>query len=316
MKKERRLTHEILLVLFLMSCQFQLEALTPQHDFQAGDKSIILVTFGSSYEAPHRTFAHIEASARARFDEDTISWAYTAGFIIRKLREGRGQGSLAGQEIMINNPTETLEQMIDAGYSTFAVQSLHVIPGEEFDELREAIADVEARHQGLRITVGQPLLTSDEDIAAVAEILAAKFAAEVEEGPVCFMGHGTPHAADDRYHKLEKALQNINPYFFVGTVEGTSFDAGTSNVESIIAAIDSISPKSKTVTIAPLMSIVGDHANNDMNAITGATIPADMSWREQFEAAGYTVNAVMKGLGDYDEVVAIWMDHLDAVMYK
>ncbi len=60
------------------------------------------------------------------------------------------------------------------------------------------------------------------------------------------------------------------------------------------------------------MSIAGDHANNDMNGVTGETDPAEQSWRERLEGEGYTVNCIMKGLGDYDEINSIWMNHLKA----
>lgn len=54
--------------------------------------------------------------------------------------------------------------------------------------------------------------------------------------------------------------------------------------------------ENKKVTITPLMSIAGDHANNDMNGVTGETDPDEQSWRERLEAKGYTVTDVMKGL--------------------
>jgi sirohydrochlorin cobaltochelatase len=63
-----------------------------------------------------------------------------------------------------------------------------------------------------------------------------------------------------------------------------------------------------------MMSIAGDHANNDMNGNTGETDPEEQSWRERLEAEGYQVTDVMKGLGDYDEIVAIWMQHLSDAM--
>ncbi|MDA3853480.1 MAG: sirohydrochlorin cobaltochelatase [Bacteroidales bacterium] len=281
---------------------------------EATKRSILLVTFGSSYAQPHQTFKTIEYAARTHFAVDSIAWAYTSQFIIRKLREGRGQGVLAGKKMTISTPKATLEQMIQAGDSSFAVQSLHVIPGDEYDELLEAVEVVKAEHQEVDIKVGKPLLYSDEDITAVAKVLAAKFADAVQEGPVCFMGHGTPHIADDRYQKMQIALQKIHPHFYVATVEGTSFEFGESTIGHSIAAIDTISPKPRSVTITPLMSIAGDHANNDMNGVSGHGHPEEMSWREHLEASGYIVHDVMKGLGDYEEINAIWMHHLESVM--
>jgi len=282
-----------------------------------GDKQgIVLVTFGSSYPDPQETFKTIDASANTEFLGEEIRWGFTSDLIVNKLRKGEGEGSLNGVIIDNDSPEEMLELMVKDGYSTFAVQSLHVIPGEEFDELNEAVEAIEAEYDGVHISVGKPLLYSDDDIAAVAQIMAAKFATQIEEGPVCFMGHGTPHEANNRYSKLEVELKKINANFFVGTVEGITFESGESSVGSIVEAVDALNLTEKVVTISPLMSIAGDHANNDMNANTGATDVAEMSWREYFQSAGYTVNAVMKGLGDYEEINAIWMSHLEAVMYE
>ncbi|NOU58374.1 sirohydrochlorin cobaltochelatase [Marinifilum caeruleilacunae] len=277
-----------------------------------GDKDgILLVTFGSSFPDPQKTFEKIDLAAKERFSGETIKWGFTSDIIINKLRQGNGEGSLNGTVIDNDTPEEALEIMVKEGFSKFEVQSLHVIPGEEFDELEEAIQDFKMKYEGVEVKVGRPLLDSDADIKKVAEILAAKFANEITEGPVLFMGHGTPHAADAQYLKLQSELQKLNANFFVGTVEGIGFDAGTTSIGGILAELDKLSPKANKVTITPLMSIAGDHANNDMNGNTGETDPAEQSWKERLEAKSYTVNTVMKGLGDYDEINDIWMDHLE-----
>jgi sirohydrochlorin cobaltochelatase len=282
-------------------------------DFNIGGKSgILLVTFGSSYEEPQATFTNMDNAAKAEFPNTEIRWGYTSDIILNKLRQGNGEGSLNGEIIDNDTPGEALEIMIEEGYSKFTVQSMHVIPGEEFDEMLETIEAIENKYPGVEIKVGKPLLESDADIKAVAQAMAAKFATQVSEGPVCFMGHGTPHEADAQYAKLQTALQAINTNFFVGTVEGIGFEAGTTSINGIITKLQALSPAPTKVTVSPLMSIAGDHANNDMNGVTGETDPAEQSWRERLEAEGYTVADVMKGLGDYDEINAIWMSHLSA----
>lgn len=278
-----------------------------------GDKSgILLVTFGSSYEEPQATFENMDAAAKAAFPGTEIRWGFTSDIILNKLRQGNGEGALNGVIIDNDTPEEALEIMIKEGYSKFTVQSLHVIPGEEFDEVLEIVEAIETKYPGVEFSIGHPLLDTDADIEAVAQVMAAKFASQVAEGPVCFMGHGTPHSADAQYAKLQTALKAINTNFFVGTVEGISFEAGTTSIDGIISSLNTISPKPTKVTITPLMSIAGDHANNDMNGVTGETDPAEQSWKERLEAEGFTVNTVMKGLGDYDEINAIWMSHLSA----
>ncbi len=275
---------------------------------ELGDKSgLLLVTFGSSYEASQETFKKIDNSAKVKFPGEEIRWGYTSDIILNKLRQGNGEGALSGQIIDNDSPEEALEVMIKEGYSKFNVQSLHVIPGEEFDELIETVETVKDKYPGVGIAVGKPLLYSEEDIKKVAAILADKFSSQVAVGPVVFMGHGTPHVNDKKYTELDNELKKLNTNFFVATVEGAVL------IDDILPEIEALDLSSKQVTLTPLMSIAGDHANNDMNGVTGETNPDEQSWKERFEAKGYSVNSVMKGLGDYDEIDSIWMAHLEAV---
>jgi len=285
------------------------------NESKIGDKDgILLVTFGSSYEAPQATFEGIDKSAKSKFAGEEIRWGYTSDIILNKLRQGNGEGALNGKIIDNDTPEEALKLMIEDGYGKISVQSLHVIPGEEFDEMLETIEEIEASHEGIEITVGKPLLNSKADLSAVAKVLADKFAAQIASGePVLLMGHGTPHENDKKYLALEVELQKLYANFFVGTVEGISFDKGETSIGGILDKLEALKLDSKKVTISPLMSIAGDHANNDMNANTGEKDPAEQSWRERLVAAGYTVTGVMKGLGDYDEINDIWLSHLEEV---
>lgn len=277
-------------------------------DFELGDlEGTVLVTFGSSYEAPQETFALIDEAFNAEYSDDEIRWGYTSDLILNLLRQGNGENGL---ELDNDSPEEAISIMLEEGYSTFNVQSLHVIPGEEYDELIESTEAIEEEYEGVEFNIGMPLLSSDEDVDAVAAIMAAEFATEVEAGqPVLFMGHGTPHEADAKYALLETALKAINENFYVGTVEGIGFEAGTTSIGSIVTKLQALETQPTEVTITPFMSIAGDHANNDMNGNTGETDVDEQSWRERLEGAGYTVDCVMKGLGDYADVRAIWVAH-------
>lgn len=274
-----------------------------------GDKEgNVLVTFGSTFEAPQATFKEIDDAAKAKFQGETITWGYTSDDILNKLRKGLGENGLQKDN---DSPQEAIVKMIKDGYATLYVQSLHVIPGEEYDELKEAAEKLENEYNGLNIKIGAPLLDSDKDIEDVAKALNTIFANQLAQGPVLLMGHGTPHAADNRYGKIAAELKKLNENFYVGTVEGTGFDANQTTIGAIIENLKQT--QATSVTITPLMSIFGDHANNDMNGNTGETNPEDQSWRERLEAEGYTVNCIEKGLGDYPQIVEIWINHLEAI---
>jgi sirohydrochlorin cobaltochelatase len=280
--------------------------------FKAGDKeAILLVTFGSSYEAPQETFKTIDAAAKAKFPNMEIRWAYTSDIILNKLRQGNGEGTLNGTIIDNDTPAEALKKLAEEGYGKISVQSLHVIPGEEFDDLIATVNEAKETYKGIECTVGKPLLDSQEDLAAVAQILVNKFKTQLDAGEsVLFMGHGTHHENHARYAALEVELQKLAPNFFIGVVDNAPL------IGDLLPKVKALNLNTKNITITPLMSIAGDHANNDMNGVTESTDLDEQSWKERLVGEGYTVNSVMKGLGDYSEINAIWMSHLEAVKIK
>lgn len=299
---------QTLFALFMLALIFTAcEEENNENEVSLGDKSgILLVTFGSSYEAPWDTYDEINSAFSKNFT-DSICWGFTSDQILNKLRQGNGEGSLNGVVIDKDSPEEALKLMVEDGYSKFSIQSLHIIPGEEYDELLETVEEFEADYPDVEIAVGAPLLSSDEDLVDVANIMAEVFADEAAQGPVVFMGHGTPeHVNDKKYALLDSVFGTINSNFIVGTVEGAI------TIDDVLEDVAALNLTSKTVTLTPLMSIAGDHANNDMNGTTDATDESEQSWRERFESEGYTVTSVMKGLGDYEEIREIWINHLEA----
>ena len=59
----------------------------------------------------------------------------------------------------------------------------------------------------------------------------------------------------------------------------------------------------KRVILAPCMVVAGDHAINDMSG------DEEDSWKSTFEKAGYEVECILKGLGEYPAVRQIYVKH-------
>jgi hypothetical protein len=59
----------------------------------------------------------------------------------------------------------------------------------------------------------------------------------------------------------------------------------------------------KKVVLAPLMIVAGDHATNDMAG------DEDDSWKKEFEAAGFEVECVLKGLGQLQGIQNLIVMH-------
>ncbi|MBR7075945.1 MAG: sirohydrochlorin cobaltochelatase, partial [Lachnospiraceae bacterium] len=81
----------------------------------------------------------------------------------------------------------------------------------------------------------------------------------------------------------------------VGTVE---FEPG---IAPVLAKVKERNPKK--VYLAPLLVVAGDHANNDMAG------DDEDSWKNQIAKEGPQVECIIRGLGEYEEIRALYVQH-------
>ena len=119
-----------------------------------------------------------------------------------------------------------------------------------------------------------------------------------------FMGHGTAHVAKVSYSQMSAQMQNLGyENVFIGTVEG---EPEETSCESVIEAVKAAGYTN--VILRPLMVVAGDHANNDM---AGSD---DDSWKTMFEAADFTVDCQIAGLGEIADIQALYIAHTQAAI--
>jgi len=289
--RERTLTKGIVLALFLV---FLLVA-TPaawaagHGKDKAPRKGVLLVTFGTSIPKAQKAFELIDAAAKAKFSGLEIRWAYTSKIIRRKLaKEGK----------ITLSPSLALARMAEEGFDHIVVQSLHVIPGLEFDDLQETAKRFEGIPEGpSRVVVGLPLLSSPEDMTRVAEAVLANLPPERKpDEAVVLMGHGTHHPANAVYPAMAYIFGRKDPNILVGTVEGYP------EVEQVRE--DLLKRGLKTAWLMPFMSVAGDHALNDL-----AGDEPD-SWKSILTKAGIECRPALKSLAEFPQAVDVWLDHL------
>ena len=302
-------------------------------------KVILLVAFGCTWEQGFNAFdATIEAYKNdARFKDYDVFLSYSSAICINR--------AAAGENGVTRNyyaPPFWLNAFADKDvmYSEIVVQSLQVIPGEEYTRVINYIKDFANNANGdldddylARVTLrlGVPLLQNkEEDIPAVAKELNELFKTQAADGVVAFMGHGNPdeydtYKANIRYTELEKALQTYSKSYFVGTVD--MMENFKTNVYARMQAAGFTSGK---VYCVPLMSIDGDHGHNDMagddddNWEDGKGFTPndegeveDTSWKMYFQHLGYTCNnstMIEKGLLELPSIRNIWMNHTKAAI--
>lgn len=254
-------------------------------------KAILAVSFGTSHNDTRKiTIDAIEQDMQAAFPDYALYRAWTSKMIIKKVNARDG--------VHICNVKEAMEKMLQDGITDVLVQPTHVINGIENDLMKEdALAFQEQFHS---ISFGDPLLTSEQDNLAVIDAITSEFKTLTKDEVLVLMGHGTTHYANAIYAALDytfkdKGYSNI----FLGTVEAYP------TMESLLKMVHAYQPKK--VVLAPFMIVAGDHAKNDM-----ASDEPD-SWYSQFKAAGYDVEPVLKGLGEYTGIRKLFIEHLKTI---
>ncbi len=234
------------------------------------DTAILLVTFGSTYDDPQTTYKAQIAQFEKAFPEADFFFSFTAKTCINRwLADGQ---FAPGDDV---TPDLYLQSFIEKNYENVYVQSLHVIPGEEFQLLRDyyvktcynfQIQDlVPERNPAV---CGEALLHSDQDIETVGKVLVEAFETQLKAGEaVAFIGHGNPLPdyahANVPYWEIQAFMKQYaktkygNDNIFVGTVDDPAMLIDYVVEELKKANFD----KTKTVNLHPLMSIAGDHAN-------------------------------------------------------
>jgi sirohydrochlorin cobaltochelatase len=152
-----------------------------------------------------------------------------------------------------------------------------------------------------RIVLGYPLLSTQEDMERVVDaILKTLPETRKKSEAVVMMGHGTHHPSNAFYAALMFQLQQKDPNIFIGAVEGYP------EIDELITMLKE--KKIQKAWLMPFMSVAGDHAKNDMAG------SEDDSWKSILTKAGIDCEIVLKGTAEYDEFVAIWVDHVKGPM--
>ena len=250
---------------------------------------ILVVSFGTSYnDSRDITIGAIEAAIQKANPDKEVRRAFTSQIIIDKLKDRDG--------IVIDNVEEAFARLIKDGVKDLIVQPTHVMSGYEYDDLMEVVNANKSKFSSVK--VGAPLLTSDADYdAVIAAITAAT--AEYDDGKtlIAFMGHGTEHAANATYAKLQEKLTAAGKTnYCIGTVEAEP------TIEDVVAAAKA--GGYTRVVLRPLMVVAGDHANNDMAG------DEEDSWKTILEGEGFEVVPVIQGLGQIEAIQAVYVDHV------
>ena len=285
----------------------------PRNQDEIGEKELLVVSFGTSFnDSRVADIKSIEDALQEANPDWSVRRAFTAQIIINHIQARDGE--------KIDNMEQALERAVANGVKQLVVQPTHRRHGAEYDERCAAIDKV--RDQFDSVEIAEPMLgevgndatviNADKEAVAKAVVAAAleesgyESTAAAKDAGVAYvlMGHGTAHVAKVTYSQMATQMAKLGyENVFVGTVEG---EPEETSCEAVIEAVKNAGYT--TVVLRPLMVVAGDHANNDM---AGAD---DDSWKTMFEAAGFTVNCQISGLGRIADVQALYVAHTKAAI--
>ncbi|MDO5037115.1 MAG: sirohydrochlorin cobaltochelatase [Tissierellia bacterium] len=240
------------------------------------DKGIIIASFGTSVEETRRkSISRIENAIHEAFPEAYSLRAFTSRMIRNRLIKEEG--------LHVFTEKEAYDHLLDRGLKeeNIFIQPLHVIPGYEYEKLVKLD----------RGRVGLPLFSSKKDL----DDFVGRMDFDLGEGEALILfGHGTDHTNDVIYRDLQEAFRRAgHDNIFVVCVEGNRPFA---HVEEDLAGLGL-----KRVHVQPLMIVAGVHALEDMDS------QEEGSLRRTLEERGYEVVSRMKGLGEYPEIVDMFV---------
>ena len=280
---------------------------------EIGENELLVVSFGTSFnDSRVADIKGIEDALQAAYPDWSVRRAFTAQIIINHIQARDGE--------KIDNMTQALDRAVANGVKNLVVQPTHLMHGAEYDEMCEAIEAYKDQFESVSIAepmlgeVGSDATVINADKEAVAKAITAAAVADAgfesldaakDAGTAfVFMGHGTAHVAKVTYSQMQTQMQNLGyENVFIGTVEG---EPEETSAEAVIEAVKAAGYTN--VVLRPLMVVAGDHANNDMAG------SEEDSWKTMFEAAGFTVDCQIHGLGEIADVQALYVAHTKAAI--
>lgn len=286
--------------------------------------AIVLAAFGTTDEEAIQSILHIKERVEKAFPGYDVHLAFTSN-IIRHIWHKRADDAeyrkenpeIPAEIYDIKNALTTLANIQEGGARLVLVQSLHVTDGEEYADLAnlvKALSGYETMKPVLHpfpwIGVGDPALGVGDGVEKYLERAATALKPLVDEAKttssaLVLMGHGNEHLNQEVFAKLEKLLRaKYGRHIYIGTVEAPPFPV------DIVKELCETGDAPKSLLLAPLMVVAGDHAKNDMAG------DEDDSWASIFKENGYTVNTHLTGLGSNDSWADIYVEHLKALEPK
>lgn len=258
-------------------------------------KAIVVVSFGTSYiDALEKSILKVENRIAESFEGYDVFRAFTSNRIIKKLKQEH--------DMDVKMPGQVLEILHNKRYDEVLIQPLHIIPGEEFEYIKEVKNSYNDKFK--KIELGRPIfcfqgvegLPQDYSlfIKSISDLLDSS-------KTYILVGHGTDNPANTAYGCLQTVLEDEGyGNVYVGTVMG---------YPTLNNIIDRINKKNiKEVTLIPLMLVAGWHVLRDIFS------EDNNSWKSILEDEGIKVKCYIHGLAEFDKFNQLYIDRISQLI--
>ena len=273
----------------------------PENQLHPSRTAILFAIAGTSCRPAMEVYNTISRAAALRFPGVEPRWCFTSAPVRRKL---------TAQGVPAPDPAEALAALQKDGFTRVAVQPLHLADGMEFGELAEV---VEAWHNrpdaAMKLALGHTLLTSETDWRRTLEALLAELATDQALGPgragatdrIILVLHGSsdPRGAQTIARAVEIS-RAVDPRILLGMT------LGQPNLAEVVRTCQAAGVK--RVWLRPCFVVAGFSAKDDI-AGAGAA-----SWASTLTRAGIEVIPVVKGLGEVEAIVQIWLEAVEKLL--
>lgn len=249
--------------------------------------AILIASFGTTSEAAlkHDILPLEQETARA-FPGWRVHRAFTSQVVIRRLEK---------QGIAVDSLELALGRLTQEGYKRVMIMPTLLSDGGEYQKICTIAAAYRPQFAQLNIT--KPLLADEDDIQQVAAFIRKATPLRKQEA-LLLMGHGSAGSDNRSLLALAETFRTMDCGIFLAALIGEPDFSRT--------LTEICQQGYSAVCLAPLMLTAGAHA---VRHLAG---PEASSWQTRCRAAGLETTCLLKGLGAYPEIRALYLQHLSA----
>lgn len=259
-------------------------------------QGILFVSHGTIHPVIRRNMIDDFAGAiNDRFEDSMVVTAFTSGDVRTFIRKRDGE--------KIRDIRASLLNMKAEGVTDAVVISTHVIENSGYISMREQVNSCAPIFHSIRIA--RPLLDSDKDAELFARAAYSAFSDEYKNSNIVFLLSGEKNCGNEILESLDVKLKKIlgnNSY--VVTIHGKN------RIGSVLREMKKIKETCNNfqtdIKIIPLSFInkgtIGEEEEKKIAEYDNVIA--------SIKDAGYSVDEISDGLGEFDEFQRLYMRHL------